>query len=1288
MSQLKTKLTTIVLMMVLLLAHADSGQLYTSDKLASSLINCVVQDNYGYIWIGTEYGLSRFDGYRFTNYQHDSKDTTSIIDNTISQIKIDKSGHLWIGCAKGLMRYNYATNSFHRYNFPNGIQPRVYDIIQSHNGNILIGTAGYGLYSIKNNSNELTAEKEYTRGNKELFFTHIFEDSHGNLWQGSHLNTFYCYKKKNGKITVKNYVSPCGAPIAFFQSWKNQMMIICMFGIIYYDYTTDKIIEGNIDLGPYKGHITINSAQFDKQGNLYLGTSECGVLQLPAGSRRIIPYTNPNNEHFDLTTSWVNAILTDKDDNIWIGCYMKGLYLINNQQMAFRSWSFASQGYSIGTGVTSVARGDNGDIWCTVQNNGVYQFNKEGKIVSHPASPVGTCTIYRDKDGGYWITTGSALFSYNPYTGAYVEKLHFESSGASTIKDDEMGKLFISVYSKGLYIYDRKTKDITILNMSQKRRHGSLCNDWVRHMIVDRQGLLWIATSNGVACLNPQTLAFDTYGWTSILRNRQANYLCETTNGNIIIGTDDGLYIYNVADKALKKFPNSEILQNKQICGIVRDNHNDIWIGTTMGIWQYDHLSKKFIGHINGNGLKTHEYVLGAIMHCPDDLIAIGNNDGITVFYPEDVRGNYMEMNKVYLTNFIIDGKSVSCMSNEYDIPYSQNSFSLEFSLLNFRNASDICYEYRINGGEWISTNEGGNAISFTKMKPGSYDIEVRASNNGVYSKENCIIKITVGDPWYASTWALLIYLLLFIGIIIYILLSYEHRRKVELEEQKMKFLIDATHDIRSPLTLIMGPLKKLMARHTTDEDKQDLETIDHNAQRLMLLVNQILDERKIDKNQMHLHCTPTNLKDFIEGILTLYQYNANDRDIKLSVHSELPAYMVEPLYLDRSNFDKVVNNLLSNALKYTFDGGEITIILKKEEHQVIMQVMDTGIGFKQNTERLFERFYQERRTHNHFHVEGTGIGLNLCKAIVQLHGGSIKAYNRNDGKRGACIEIILPLGSKHLNPDEIVSEDSENQKKHHASANRNCNILIVDDDPEIAKYINNELSNWYRFDYANNGKEALRILLTGNYDLVISDIMMPEMDGLTLLKEIKRNSNISDIPVILLTSKSDVNNRMDGLKKGADAFLAKPFDMEELHILIDNLIDNVRRLKGKFSGALNQQGKVDKIEVKGNNNILMDRIMRSINDNIANTEFNVEALSDEVGISRAQLHRKMKEITGISTGEFIRNIRLEQAARLIKEGDINITQVAYSVGFNNQTHFSTAFKKHFGMTPSEYAEK
>lgn len=306
------------------------------------------------------------------------------------------------------------------------------------------------------------------------------------------------------------------------------------------------------------------------------------------------------------------------------------------------------------------------------------------------------------------------------------------------------------------------------------------------------------------------------------------------------------------------------------------------------------------------------------------------------------------------------------------------------------------------------------------------------------------------------------------------------------------------------------------------------------------------------------------------------------------------------------------------------------------------------------------------------------------------MHGGTIRAYNRTDGIKGACFEISIPLGKEHLKPEEIQMDEekinaTENCKKKQAS--KNFNILIVDDDEEIAQYVQAELSEWYHFGYAPNGKEGLKLLFTGKYDLVISDVMMPVMDGITMLKNIKGNSNINDIPVILLTSKSEVDFRLEGLKKGADAFLSKPFNMEELHILIDNLVDNVRRLRGKYTGAMGQKEKIEKIEVKGNNDALMERIMKCINENLTDPDFNVEKLTEKAGISRTQLHRKMKEIAGVSTGEFIRNLRLEQAARLIEEDKINFTQVAYSVGFNNQNHFSTIFKKHFGMSPSEYAE-
>ena len=1299
MKHIRHYLTALFAIALSLMVWADSGELFTSGKLSSSLINCIVQDKYGYIWVGTEYGLSKFDGYRFTNYLHNEEDTTSITDNIISDLLVDKKGNLWIGCAKGLMRYNYETNNFSRLQFPDGRKPRIYSMVESHRGDILLGTAGYGLYSVKNNGIEKTAnnrftirwERAYAERDSDVFFTHIYEDKHHYLWQSSHLSTFTRFIEKQGKVQRKDFKSPYGAPVKFIQHRPQAMLIVCMYGIIYYDYRTGRIADAGYDLGTFKNHVTINNATFDHDGNLYISTSEHGALIIKKGSNKVEQLEN-SNSNFNLSTAFVNDIIEDKDNNLWIGCYKKGLYLLNQRQQAFSSWSFSAQNYIIGSSVSSIAPGENGETWCTVQNSGVFCFDASGKIIAHPTSPAGTCIIYKDRQGAYWISNGSALYSYNPHTGAYQEKLTFTSAGIYCMTDDNQGNLYISVYSKGLYIYNVESGKVTVLNMRQRGNKGFLCNDWVRSMAFDHTGHLWIGTSNGVSCLNTKTLSFKDFGWNIILKDRQANGICEGKNGNMIIGTEEGLYLFDRKNNKTLALPHAEVLKGKQVCSIIKDHQGDLWISTTMGIWQYDQKNRQFIGHINGNGLTTREYVLGSSMHTASDLIAFGTSDGITTFYPERVRAKKMELGDVHLTNFIIDGKPINCLTDEFTIPYEENSFTLEFSLLNYRNTDNISFQYRINEGKWNSTNEGSNAVSFNKLKPGSYTLEVRAMSNGNFSKKSTIIHIKVCDPWYASTWAFLLYFLTAAGIILYIIYRYERHRKEDLEETKMQFLINATHDIRSPLTLIMGPLNKLKTRITDAESKQDIDTIDRNAQRLLLLVNQILDERKIDKDQMHLHCQKTDLKEFLRGIMSLYNFNVQERSITLSLKEDesLKGEGNLQVWIDRINFDKVISNLLSNAMKYTSDGGEITLIIGKNKESAIIKVEDTGIGLKEEkTDRLFERFYQGNNNSD-IHIEGTGIGLNLCRALVKMHGGTIRAYNRTDGIKGSCFEVNIPLGKEHLKPEEILQEDgtktTESTGKR-TQANRNFNILIVDDDAEIAHYIKTELSDWYRFDHARNGKEGLKMLLTGKYDLVISDVMMPEMDGVTMLKKIKGNSNVSDIPVILLTSKSEVENRLEGLRKGADAFLAKPFNMEELHILIDNLVDNVRRIRGKYSGAQGQKAKIEQIQVKGNNDALMERVMKYMNEHLADPDLNVEKLTEDVGISRAQLHRKLKEIAGVSAGEFIRNLRLEQAARLIEEGQINITQVAYSVGFSNQTHFSTVFKKHYGMSPSEYAE-
>ncbi len=1270
---------------------ANTGHLYTSDKLSSGLITCICQDQYGYIWVGTEYGLNKFDGYHFTTYFHSRNDSTTIIDNEISSLFTDREGDLWVGCSRGLVKYNYEQDNFQRYSFPDNLTPRVNSLTADANNRILIGTAGYGLYSISNTS-QIDYESLFNKRQSDHFYSRIFVDREGNLWRSSHLETFTKFSVKKGQpAKLRDYQSVCGQPMRYIE-YGQKLLIVCMYGILEYHYQTGNINKADFDLSVLDRNVSIEDATLDKNGDLYIASSGNGLMKIEHNSRTLTRVDYSNGQ-LDLSTANVVDVMEDKNQNLWVACYNKGLVMLSQQQSAFSTWSLSDQHYVTGGGVSSITAGEGNTTWCTVQNSGVFHLDINGRVTAHPKSPAGTRLIYRSKTGQYWLTTENVLYRYYPESEKAVPELTLNGRGLNCMTEDAKGKLYICSFGMGLYVYDPKTKQGELLSMQQTQRKGGyLCNDWIKGLMFDSQGNLWISTTSGVSMMQPEEYQFNSRGWNVLLDEKQCYTTCETAEGDILIGTESGLFCYSQKQNKVEEMPGAEPLHDKMICGMVCDKKGNIWISTSMGIWQYvknpSSDGQQLIGHIAGNGLTTNEYVLGAMIHRQDDRIIFGTADGLVTFLPSDVRAHIPSLGKSFLTNFYVSGRAKNPLQDHFELEYADNSFTMEFSLLDFKNAENISFQYRVNGGDnWMQTNEGNNQLTFHQLQSGNYQIEVRAFADGMASEEITSLTVTILKPWYKTTWAYLAYSLIVISFIGLVLFNWERQRRRDLEESKMQFLINATHDIRSPLTLIMGPLKKLKGRLQDPESKTDLETIDKNAQRLLLLVNQILDERKIDKQQMKLTCQETDLTSFCYGIYKLYEYNALEQHIHYSfIHPESNI----KVWIDRTQFDKVVSNLLSNAFKYT--KNEITMRLSLTDNTANIEVIDNGNGFEDDkTDRFFERFYQGKNSKD-IHLDGTGIGLNLCRALTEMHGGKVTAQNRKNGTMttGAILTVSIPLGKEHLKPEDIetpATSEPLNTIVRQSQANRNLHILIVDDDIEIANYIKAEMSDWYKFSYAPNGREALKMLLTKDYDLVVSDVMMPEMDGITLLRSVKSNSNISDIPVILLTSKSEVQYRLEGLKRGADAFLAKPFSMEELHVTIDNLVDNVRRLRGKFSGALEQEDKVEKVKVKGNNDILMERIMKSVNENLSNPDFDVEMLTQEVGISRAQLHRKMKEMTGISTSEFIRNLRLEQAARLIREKKINITQVAYSVGFNNQAHFSTVFKKHFGITPTEYAE-
>ena len=1270
-------------------SYANSGRLYTSNDLSSSLIRCIIQDKYGFIWVGTNYGLNRFDGYKFSTYLCNPADTTTIQDNDIVKLYPYSKEFLFVATNRGLYKYSYLTNSFQHIVLEKKDEKiRVSSLIEDGKHNLLIGTAGYGAYRLDMTTGKVTRLSRKSANSVDNFFAILFFDAEGYLWQANHTKVLRKYKYDGKSIRLVSVYEPKDlfGIRKLYATDKKGFFVAHTGGIMRYDYASHSFSRYDFDFSAHQGAGYISAVTLDKYGNLWLGTSGDGTFKIPHGSRKAYR-VELNNQSFIFDNAHISDLLIDRDGNQWYGCYMKGLFLSNNDKNVFHPVSLDELGAGMET-ISSVVGVADGLMLFVVKNHGLYLLDEKTGNTKLLQSPAGLVKVYSDFRKNVYVYGRDGIYEYDWKHQTYRLLLPANGLSLDGMQVDAAGNIYFTSPGNGLYVWNRKSGKMTQYLMDDKRPHKTICNNWISEIRLDSRGWLWCATTNGVSCMDTKTGYFDIILSRPLLEGKTCYSTLELSDGKIAIATEMGLYLYDRKKQQTTPWPHSESISGLRIYSLNKDAKGNLWMSTAQGIWCYDSKAKSFFSFEKGNGLLTKEYLAGVVGSTSDGVICYGNSEGLTYFQPSEVKDYNEKTSAIYLSGVLLDGKMAPFIGDNLSVPSDFKSIVLSFSLLDYQSVGNIVFQYRINGGKWISNAAGDNSFNFTGLSYGHYRIEVRTYCNGKYSTYKKVINLDVLAPWYLTVWAKLIYLSLVLGFMAAVIFIYLRKKKRDLEEAKMQFLINATHDIRSPLTLIMEPLKKLKERLGNAEEYQaDIDTIDRNAQRLLTLVNQILDKRRLDKHQMNLSCRETNLVEFSQGLVSLFTYNANLRGIQIKL--EMPEKPVNA-WIDRNKLDKAIANLLSNAFKYTPNGGEIIFRIEKQANKVLLYVIDSGKGLGKNDDgkTLFERFYQGKNSTD-MHLDGSGFGLNLCRSIVRLHGGDVYARNREDGKSGACFIIELPLGKEHLKVSQICSGYEESRKKQpRSAAGRNSKILLVDDDIEICRYIKSELSDWYRFVICNNGKEALKQLLSGDFDLVISDVVMPEMDGIALLKNIKGNANISHVPVIMLTSKTEISDRLEGIKLGADAYLAKPFSLEELHLTIDNLIDNVRRLKGKFSGALKQDDKVDKIEVKGYDEELMERIMKVVNENMSDSDFNVEKMCDEVGVSRTQLHRKLKEITGVPTSEFLRNIRLNEAARLIRESKINITQVSYMVGFANNSHFSTAFKKYFGMSPTEYAAK
>ena len=853
---------------------------------------------------------------------------------------------------------------------------------------------------------------------------------------------------------------------------------------------------------------------------------------------------------------------------------------------------------------------------------------------------------------------------------------------------------------------------------------NSLTNNYISQIEPSPDGRrIYVATTMGVCALDLETDSWlSTFGGKNCLKYGTAARIAREFGGKLYVGTNDGLLCYDLKTRKTHMYAIESGLADNGISSIEQDHKGNLWISTDHGLCRLDPKTNQTSNYFVDNGLQSNEFSDGASFTAPNGQMLFGGLGGITWFKPENIRERDWSA-EVKLTGFWVNGEPVTpatmsglwhvvdttvIAADRFVLASSDNSFALQLSTLTYDNPEHIVYRYRINREEWVRMQPGVNEITFSHMQPGNYDFCVVAEQNGIDTPERCF-RVVIHAPWYRTPLAYLVYLLA-IAAVLWRYLRFrrrkeqdrlrlqEHIHAEEMADAKLKFFMNISHEIRTPMTLIVAPLLSLIKQDDDPHRRSIYETIRRNAERILGLINQMMDLRKIDKGQMQMHMCETELISFIGDIHMLFDQQAKAKNIRFTYEHDT---QMLPVWIDRQNFDKVIVNLLSNAFKFTPTGGQIAMSVTHDARQVRIAIKDTGEGIPEDKlDRIFERFYQTPTMAND-RKTGTGIGLDLTRSLVELHHGTIVAHN-NKGGAGCEFVVTIPLGNEHLKPEEMLTDK---QNVSHATSlmddtllvdhrdvagelpkvGRRQRIVIVEDDSEIRDYLSAELSADYDVSTADNGRTGLAEVLKLVPDLVISDIMMPEMDGNELCSKIKGNPATNHIPVILLTAKSRDEDQLEGLEMGADAYVMKPFNLDILRRTIVNLIHTHQMLRLKYGRNDQLEEQVDEVKMKSPDDQLLERVMKVINKNISNSDLSVDGIAEEVGISRVHLHRKMKELTGQTPHDFIRNIRLKQAANLLSSQNMNITEVMYACGFNNAASFSTIFKKFYGMSPREF---
>jgi ligand-binding sensor domain-containing protein/signal transduction histidine kinase/AraC-like DNA-binding protein len=1339
------------------------------EGLSNSTVEAIAQDSFGFIWIGTRDGLNRYDGYQVVVFRNDPADKSSISDNFIRTIYEDSNKDLWIGTMNGLNKFERTASTFKRFksdkrragSISNNIITSIYE---DSNRQFWVGTYGGGLNLLNKRSgkfNSFIHNPENPGSLRSNNVNALVEDRMGRLWVATDSGLHALHRQSKTFKVISNLSDKRN----LLKRNTVKSLAIDHTGYLWLGTEDKGLSRYHPATGTFKNYNhnewaksslsndQIRTLLVDSRNRLWVGSINGGLDLYLANLDAFQNFQHDPEHPRSLSQRTVSALFEDKQHNLWIGTHRGGINLYSPLSEKFNIFRKERKQPTLSyNDVRAFFEDSNGLIWIATDGGGLNSFNRKSGAFNHyrhdPFKPLSigsdaVLDIRGDKNGALWIGTwGGGLNVMDKASGTFRKFTHVEgdpnsisSNYVQKTLEDSHGNFWVATYYGGLNLFDRKTRRFRRIKHDPDKKSGVFGENIVS-LHEDINGDIWMGTDDGG--LNRYQIS--TKRFLHYFRDEERmpdlRVLFTDRKGRLWVG-HRGLYLFDRKQNRFALFRNKAGLSTDFIKSILEDRRGNLWISTSNGLTKINPETGAFKKYSVSDGLQGQEFEANAALLSSKGEMYFGGINGFNTFFPEEINTNAYLPN-VSLVDFMIYNKKIVpgeknsplkediSLTKEIRLSYKQSTFSLSFAALDFTGLKNNQYAYKLEGldKDWNYVGHERKA-SYTNLSPGTYTFFVKASNSDdVWNNKSSTVRIIIAPPFWLTWWFILLVLVLIIYII-YAILSFkrklelermEEKKREEIHQVQLQFFTNISHEFRTPLTLIMGPLEQLMKDNQQSSLTRYFQTMHRNTRRLMNLINELMDFRKVETGTLGLRVTEGNIGNFIAEIFEEFKGLAEDKNITFEVINNLPE---EKAWFDRQILEKILLNLVHNSFKYTPDNGVITLEtleslsgfkprFKNElairnsfrsGRYIYIRIADNGIGISADSiGRLFERYYRITEAHL-----GSGIGLAFVKSLTHLHKGDIYVYSERH--QGTEIIVAVPIERTSYSPEEIWTESASEGGTRLESVNPEPllqdtpagmtgtistlsdppeeRILIVDDNPELRAFLQQTLSATYQVAVAENGMIGLLKAKDEFPDLILSDVLMPEMNGIQFCKAVKEDLEIGHIPFLMLTARNALEARIEGAESGADFYLPKPISIDLLLLTIRNIFEQKRKLKERY--LKDYQSDARELVHSAKEKEFIDRLSRIIHSELKNPDLDVDFVCTAMGMSKTKLYQKIKTITGESIGEFIRSIRLKRAAQIMTHEDVLITEVMYRVGIQTQSYFSKAFKKQFGKTPSQF---